>query len=343
MLTQQFRPVTFKEVVGNEINSKLLLALARKPDTAPSTLLLSGSWGSGKTTSARIFARALNCSKLGSDLCGKCFSCTQNILESPFYTEYDSSIMGNVDSVRELRDSFFFKTKDFQRVICLDEIHLVSKSGQSALLKVFEETPKGVFFCLCTTDPEKVLPTIRSRSLELNFTTKSYQEVYDNIELLSKRLDVQPSPKAIKTIALRSRGHMRDAHMLLDKFRYLGEDEFVNCEYVTDQALCKYVASILFKDKTRLYDSIKHLLKIPVATLKVDYQNFFLTLTQAAVDDEFECDPNIRKLAGVLAQKTIPFVKLCLQDWVMASFCNDIQIQTALLAVYQSVTKEGLQ
>lgn len=184
------------------------------------------------TTAARIFARALNCpnKQPNGDACGRpdCPVCGTDIQNTMYYEEYDSAIVGNAQSIRELRDTFYFGYDDKYKVIVLDEVQLISKTAQGALLKVLEEPmSSNIFFLLCTTDPDKLLPTIVSRSLELKYTLISKEDMvpflrnvltYNNVEITDK-ID-----HYLDLIALRSHGHMRNAMMLLDSLLLLKDD-----------------------------------------------------------------------------------------------------------------------
>lgn len=296
------------------------------------------------TTSARLFAKALNCKNLkDNDICGKCSVCTANLDAVPWYTEYDSTAMGNVDTIRDLRDSFLATSKSYNKVIILDECHTLSKSAQAALLKVFEETPRGIFFLLATTDPDKLLPTIRSRSLELVFTTKTSDEVRANILKHSLELGLSLSNDALNLIVSRSRGVMRDAHMLLDKVNLIGEKEFLKSDVPTNLLLTSYITSILKKDKQGVLDAVSNLSRLPVANLKYDWQEYFLNLMKSSIDISLSIDDNMTKIVSAFSrnrQMLVSIVKMCISDWVIASFQNSVQAQTAMLALYQLIVKE---
>ena len=341
MLIQSLRPQRFSQVVGNQLNNKLLLAIAKNPINAPSTIILQGQFGSGKTTTARLFARAMNCKNLqDKDICGKCSACTADLDHVPWYSEFDSTAMGNVDAIRELRDSFLMTAVGYNKVIVLDETHTISKQGQSALVKVFEETPQGVFFVLPTTDPDKLLPTIRSRSLELVYTAKSLDDVKKNIFLKASELGIPISQKVVDIIALRSRGVMRNAHMMLDKYSLLGEDEFLKAEIPTVDMLCDYVEAIFSNDKVKLFKAVSDLSRVPTSYLKEDWQDFFLSLLRASIDPTLIQNERQVKIATRLGRILPPAVREFTSDWVLKSFQSSVQCQTALLALFQSYNQK---
>ena len=343
-----YRPQKFSDIVGNEVNNRLLLEIAKHG--GPSTLILAGSYGCGKTTSARCFARAVNCSKLGDDLCGECESCRSDVNNNtPFYMELDSSIVGNVDSIRDLYEELTFVPRGKKRVIVLDECHLISRVGQSALLKVFEDAPPNIYYLLCTTDKDAILPTIVSRSLTLNFSTKSKEEIVNNLFKIAKEQGVQLSEAVASLIALRSKGHMRDAHKLFEKYLIIGEKDFLNLEESGYVYLAKYFAQVLWlirnarasseevkKHKDVMMELVDRLMRIPIALLKDDYQTLFLDLAKKCFNPDYKVEPIIEAIVKQFdARSIMTLYKVALDDFSMSSFDSDIRFQTALFSIYQ--------
>ena len=292
------------------------------------------------TTSARLFAKALNCRNLrDNDICGKCDICKSDLNSVPWYNEFDSSML-NTDTIREMRDILLTTTRGYNKVIVIDETHLLSKTALSALLKVFEESPKGIFYLLATTDPEKLLPTIRSRSLELVFTTKTTDEVKKDIEKHSKELGLNLSDSTISFIATRSKGIMRNAHMLLDKVNILGEEEFLKSDITTIKPMYDYIVSILKSDRSGVLEAVSELSRLPVTYLKEDWQEFFLSLIKASIDPSTTKEDKIQKLISVIPkQNIVTLVRTCTQDWVIKSFQSSTQAQAAMLAIFQQISK----
>lgn len=343
-----YRPQKFSDIVGNEVNNRLLLEIAKHG--GPSTLILAGSYGCGKTTSARCFARAVNCSKLGDDLCGECESCKSDVNNNtPFYMELDSSIVGNVDSIRDLYEELTFVPRGKKRVIVLDECHLISRVGQSALLKVFEDAPPNIYYLLCTTDKDAILPTIVSRSLTLNFSTKSKEEIVNNLFKIAKEQGVQLSEAVASLIALRSKGHMRDAHKLFEKYLIIGEKDFLNLEESGYVYLAKYFAQVLWlirnarasseevkKHKDIMMELVDRLMRIPIALLKDDYQTLFLDLAKKCFNPDYKVEPIVEAIVKQFdARSIVTLYKVALDDFSMSSFDSDIRFQTALFSIYQ--------
>ena len=169
---------------------------------------------------ARIFARALNCENpKNGEPCCKCANCIEDIDSCYYYQEYDAAVVGSVDNIRELRDTFYYKGNCGWKIIVLDEAHIMSKTAQSALLKVIEETPQGVIFIFCTTHVQDLLPTILSRSLELRFELVGKIEMLENVKNVSMRVKgLVPNDKVLNLIVDRSGGHMRNAHVIRSSF-----------------------------------------------------------------------------------------------------------------------------
>ena len=167
-LYRKYRPATFAEVVGQEHVTEPL-STALKAGRINHAYLFSGPRGCGKTSSARILARSLNCVQGPTATpCGVCDSCVALAPNGPGsidVVELDAASHGGVDDTRELRDrAFYAPAQSRYRIFIVDEAHMVTTAGFNALLKIVEEPPEHLIFVFATTEPEKVLPTIRSRT-----------------------------------------------------------------------------------------------------------------------------------------------------------------------------------
>ena len=347
-MSNDYRPKKLSEMVGNEVNNKLLLAIA-KSDAAPSTMIFAGSYGCGKTTSARLFHKLVSCENLTDDICGECESCKTDSLKSPLYAEYDSSMIGRVEAIDDLYEDLTFIPKGKKRVVVFDEFHLTSRQAQSKMLKLFEEAPPNIFYILCTTDKNAILPTIISRSLTLNFTVKSKDEVINNLKEIASKQNINLSDAVANLIALRSKGHMRDAHKLFEKYLLIGEKDFLNLEESGYIYLAKYFAQVLWlvknsrapaeeikKHKSVMIEIVERLMRIPIALLKDDYQNLFLDLAKRTFNPEFTAEPIVDAIVKAYDSRSIMnLYKVALDDFTMSSFDSDIRFQTALLSIYQ--------
>lgn len=313
MITLDCRPQTFREVSGQNIPKAVLKAMALSPKTSPRTIILEGEYGTGKTSCARIFAKALNCShKLkDGDACGKCEECMQDSSKSIFYEEYDSSIIGNITDIKELKDTFYFNESLGYKVIVLDEAHLITPQAQSTLLKLLEETPEGVFFVLCTTNSSKILATIRSRALALKFDLLSQKDIVKNLENIAKNyLQIDIDDDIITLIAERSKGHLRDAHMLLEQYRMLGRDQFVNL-YRSCTELYKYfILALISKQQKALPGIIENLLRHRLSELKSEYELFVLNIIKQYYDGKASEDNQMNRIIAYYKHKKNNFIDI---------------------------------
>lgn len=365
MITQQFRPQVFSQVAGHSLVTKTLKCIVNNPDKSPKSIILQGEFGTGKTTCARILARALNCPNRtpDGDACGHCEVCTSDIDKSIFYDEYDSAMVGNVESIRALRDTFYFNSDTGYKVIVIDECHLMSKQAQSALLKVIEEMKDNVFFIFCTTDIEDVLNTIRSRSLELRFNLVSESAIQQNIiSIMNKKgiinavditykdsdgkemkgLGLTPEDnekygEAINIITKRSMGHVRNSHMLLDQYLLLG-DEFTKT--VTSSRIY-YLRMIIGAAMNRMdivEAAILKMQEFSLANLKTDYESLVLELIKTVCGVQSPSDSGIIKLLGIFkGADTMILVQTLNDSEVYKLFGSDKQFQAAMYVIVHRI------
>jgi DNA polymerase-3 subunit gamma/tau len=219
-LYRKYRPQRFGELVGQE-HVTTALRNAVRDGRVGHAYLFSGPRGNGKTTTARILAKALNCLDLGADgePCGKCENCVA-IAAGTFsdLVEMDAASNRGVDDARDLvaRINLGLGATAKRKVYLLDEVHMLTKDASNTLLKSLEEPPAHVVFILATTEPEKVLPTIRSRTQHFEFTYLTVEEI---AALLASVLDdegVEYEPEALATVARAAGGSARDSESLLD-------------------------------------------------------------------------------------------------------------------------------
>jgi DNA polymerase-3 subunit gamma/tau len=220
-LYRKYRPATFAEVVGQEhVTEPLRTALSS--GRINHAYLFSGPRGCGKTSSARIMARSLNCKKGPTpDPCGECDSCKALAPEgsgSVDVTELDAASHGGVDDARELRDRAFYAPADARyRVFIIDEAHMVTTQGFNALLKIVEEPPEHVIFIFATTEPEKVLPTIRSRTHHYPFRLIPPSSMRALLERNVAAEGVTVDPAVYPLVIRAGGGSARDTQSVLDQ------------------------------------------------------------------------------------------------------------------------------
>ncbi len=226
----KYRPQTFDEVVGQKtIVETLKNAIAE--DKIAHAYLFCGPRGTGKTTMARLFAKALNCKEGIGHQCNQCDSCVGIMKgEQPDVFEIDAASNSTVDSVRQLIDNVSYQPiMSRYKVYIIDEVHNMSNSAFNALLKTLEEPPSFVIFILATTEPQKILPTILSRVQRFDFSKVSEKDLIQNMERVLQNENIQFEPEALRLVADLSDGGVRDSLSLLDKLvSYAGDKLTVN-------------------------------------------------------------------------------------------------------------------
>jgi DNA polymerase III gamma/tau subunit len=258
--------------------------------------------------------------------------------------EYDAAIVGNVERIKELRDTFFINMSNGYRVITFDEVHMASNAAQNALLKALEEVRPSIYFLFATTEVEKIIPTIRSRSLELRFDVIPHDDIVKNLRgvLDQAAKGVEFSDFVLNTIATRSRGHMRNAHMYLDSLIMVGEKDFLESVRSAHDVFLKYFQAIAVKDKSAAFSALDELCTFPLADLKSDFEQVCLDMVKTLV--------GYKKVEGMLfdtvkslGAETLKFVKQAVSEWVLGSFESDQTFQAAMLCLYQMFAGQGGQ
>lgn len=216
-LAAKYRPQTFAEVVGQDTVKKVLSLAAAQDKVAPA-YLLSGTRGVGKTTLARIFAKALNCKHAPTgEPCNECEAC-RRITQGAFVdvVEIDGASNRGIDDVRKLRDSVGYSPLEGRyKVIIIDEAHMLTKEAFNALLKTLEEPPRGVVFILATTEQHKFPITILSRCQLYVFKQVPEQKIEQHLAKVLKNEQIAYEDDALSLIARRAMGSVRDAMSLL--------------------------------------------------------------------------------------------------------------------------------
>jgi DNA polymerase III subunit gamma/tau len=220
-LYRRYRPETFAEVIGQDhVTGPLQQAI--RSDRVNHAYLFSGPRGCGKTTSARVLARALNCEKGPTpEPCGVCDSCQDLSRDgggSIDVVEIDAASHGGVDDARDLRERAFFSPAGSRyKIYIIDEAHMVSSQGFNALLKVVEEPPPHLVFVFATTEPERVLGTIRSRTHHYPFRLVPPRVLQDYLEHLAELEGVRVGPGVLPMVVRAAAGSVRDALSILDQ------------------------------------------------------------------------------------------------------------------------------
>ena len=225
VLYRTYRPSKFDEVVGQEYIVKILKNTIKNKRIAHA-YLFAGPRGTGKTTIAKLFAKAINCEDFNEEACDNCPSCLafkEN--NHPDIIELDAASNNSVDDIREIIEQVpYSPIVGKYKVYIIDEVHMLSSSAFNALLKTLEEPPAHVVFILATTDPQKIIPTVLSRCQRYNFSKISNLNMEKKmVEILNKE-HLQYEDKALDEVAMLAEGGMRDALSILEQILSYNND-----------------------------------------------------------------------------------------------------------------------
>jgi DNA polymerase-3 subunit gamma/tau len=252
---RKYRPRLFSEVIGQEITIEVLTR-AIKENQLSHAYLFAGPRGTGKTTTARLLAKTLNCQKrkAGSlEPCNECESCLSAENGSNLdVIEIDAASHTGVDDVRELIENIKFPPIKFKyKVYIIDEAHQLSKSAFNALLKTLEEPPSYAVFVLASTEPEKFPPTILSRVQRYDFRRIALEDIIEELKAVAKKEGMIIEDEALRLIAANANGGMRDAESVLGQMAAM-----FGKEKITLAAIEKIMGALNFSSLSQLSDYI---------------------------------------------------------------------------------------
>ncbi|MEG4799228.1 DNA polymerase III subunit gamma/tau [Microcoleus sp. ARI1-B5] len=268
-LHHKYRPQTFAELVGQEAIAQTLTSAILQQRIAPA-YLFTGPRGTGKTSSARIFAKSLNCISTGAPTpkpCGKCNVCQEIARGSTLdVIEIDAASNTGVDNIRDLIERAQFSPVQCRyKVYVIDEVHMLSNQAFNALLKTLEEPPDRVVFVLATTDPQRVLPTIISRCQKFDFRRIPLDSMTAHLHKIAQLENINIASDAVQMVAQIAQGGLRDAESLLDQLSLFPGQITVEKVWdlvgaVPENDLMELLQAIENDNATALIDMTRHLM-----------------------------------------------------------------------------------
>ncbi|MBM4340096.1 MAG: DNA polymerase III subunit gamma/tau [Deltaproteobacteria bacterium] len=267
VLARQWRPQVFEDVIGQKsITQTLQNAISQ--NRVPHAFLFTGARGVGKTSTARILAKALNCEK-GPQVnpCNQCTNCkeiTDGI--SMDVIEIDGASNRGIEEIRELRENVrYTPAKSHHKIYIIDEVHMLTREAFNALLKTLEEPPSHIIFVFATTEPHKIPATILSRCQRYDFKRVPLKEVIESLKRIVEKEGIQISPRGLRVIARESEGSMRDAQSLLDQVisyggKDIGDEDITEVLGLIDQKiLSETIEAIADRDGERCVEIVEHI------------------------------------------------------------------------------------
>lgn len=262
-LYNAYRPLEFSDLVGQESLVKILTNSLQR-NRVSHAYLFCGSRGTGKTTAARIFAKALNCESGLGNVCMKCKNCV-GITEgtSSDVLEIDGASNGGIETIRNVViERAKFKPSGRYRIFIIDEVHMLSNGAFNALLKILEEPPEHVIFIFATTDPQKVLNTIMSRVQRFDLNNMTMDNLVDRMKYISDAESISVDADILYMIAKYAKGGMRDAINMLDQLSSFNEGVILRDDAISvlgmvdEEVLLEIIDSVCNKDIKPIIDSV---------------------------------------------------------------------------------------
>ena len=263
-LYRKYRPKTFDEVYGQDgiVN---ILKNQIKNNKVSHAYLFAGTRGTGKTSCAKIFSRAVNClNPKDGNPCNECENCKRALDESTMdIVEMDAASNRRIDDIRQLRDTVIYPPTDLRyKVYIIDEAHMITNEGFNALLKIMEEPPKHLIFILATTEVDKIPDTILSRTQRFEFKKIDRTLIQERIGNILDRENINMDPEAIDSISTIGKGSMRDALSVLDQVTSIGKESFSKEDIddilgiVAEETKISIVESSLEADPKKLIETV---------------------------------------------------------------------------------------
>ena len=345
-LYRKFRPLTFSEMVGQEHITRTLKnqIIANRVGHA---YIFNGGRGTGKTSAAKILARAVNClNPKDGEPCNECEIC-KGALSGALtdIVEMDAASNNSVEDIRSIREEVnFLPTKARYRVYIIDEVHMLSQGAFNALLKTLEEPPEHVKFILATTEPQKLPATILSRCQKFDFKRISNEDIIKRLELVAKESNIEITKQALNIIATLSEGAMRDALSILERCIQDGENnidenkikELVGIPKITfihsiSEAIIEYNIDKAMESITKVLEEGKDLNNLLWEIIKY-IKDILMVKTGQKLDIYNEEDlQNLKKLSELITKQRA--IKLIYE---LSKLENDMKTSTQKLIIFQA-------
>lgn len=339
---RKYRPQTFAEIVGQEHVVKTITNALKANKTAHA-YLFCGPRGSGKTTVARLLAKALNCqNRVGFEPCGKCASCIDIAKGSAVdLIEIDAASHRGIDDIRELKEGIKFTPVGFgKKVYIIDEAHQLTKEASNALLKMLEEAPEHVVFILATTEAHKMMGTINSRCQRFDFRKLTVPELVKRLEGIVKKEGINIEREAIELIALNSEGSARDSEVLLGQIASFFPDskEKIKAKDIEDLLglvdvgiACQMADFILAKDAKGAFDIVNTLGDRgkdirEFAKMFTDYLRKIMIVKIMGEDSNQKSSPVINAILAGLTEEDFKSMKRQSEDFSSQDLVNNLEI-----------------
>lgn len=312
-LYRQYRPKVFDEILGQD---KVVNVLKNqiKNNNFSHAYLFAGERGCGKTSAAKIFAKAINClNPIDGSPCLECENCRAIEEETSLdVVEMDAASNRRIDDIRNLRDNVIYPPANLKyKVYIIDEAHMITREAFNALLKIMEEPPKHLVFILATTEIDKIPKTILSRVQKFEFNKIDSSKIKEQINIILKDQNIKMENEAVDLIIRKAKGAMRDALSILDQVLSFNKEEFLlkDVEFILGtvdfEKIDKLVSSILVKDQKASLNNLKSIRddgksNLDIVDSLVNYYRDLMILKVSGYDKDFENEERLELLTKKL-------------------------------------------
>lgn len=308
-LYRQYRPKVFEELLGQD---KVVNVLKNqiKNNNFSHAYLFAGERGCGKTSAAKIFAKAINClNPIDGSPCLECENCMAIEEETSLdVVEMDAASNRRIDDIRNLRDNVIYPPANLKyKVYIIDEAHMITREAFNALLKIMEEPPKHLVFILATTEIDKIPKTILSRVQKFEFNKIDSSKIKEQINIILKDQNIKMENEAVDLIIRKAKGAMRDALSILDQVLSFNKEEFLlkDVEFILGtvdfEKIDTLVSSILVKDQKASLNNLKSIRddgksNLDIVDSLVNYYRDLMILKVSGYDKDFENEERLELL-----------------------------------------------